>query len=614
MKKRIAALLTVLTLLVGILPLSAFAADDYPSEYKQYGRDEVVDRWNFYNRECTSFVAWRLNNNNGVPFHNYYGGVRWGHAYNWDDAARSIGITVNSTPAVGAVAYWDSGTYGHVAWVSAVSSGNITIEEYNVNWNGNYNTRTISSSDPSGYIHIRDLNVEPKVSFSPWSDDRFTYIRETDAAIGQQIDIENGNCSEDGMVLYNYKGDKLATGRNVPHTFHRVYFMANEECGYTLRPGTVYKYRFYAIVNGKTYWGDEGSFTTKGTHTHRWDNGKRIGPTTIDPDDVLQSTVYHCSDCFVIDIKEKEPNVEAELTGKVLDSSNAIISARISVNDSLLKEATKIGAALFTADGAKLGEAASQIKDLAPSATLDVQYDVNRDMSVVLKPSSTYKIRFFVVILGRTFWSSEYDISTKDCSHDWDFGVTQADGERSSILYTCRICGQTRVEEIGPNEELPPSDSPILDPTPENCFIDVPNGAYFAKAVNWAVEKGVTAGTSSTTFSPNQPCTRAQAVTFLWRVSGSPEPRGGNNRFVDVQAGSYYSKAIQWAVENGITGGTTSTTFSPNDKCTRAQIVCFLHRLVGSPAPAGISPFVDVPKKAYYSTSVAWAVENGITS
>ena len=157
------------------------------------------------------------------------------------------------------------------------------------------------------------------------------------------------------------------------------------------------------------------------------------------------------------------------------------------------------------------------------------------------------------------------------------------------------------------------SDTP-LDPTPENSFIDVPNGAYYAKSVNWAVGKGITAGTSETTFSPNQPCSRAQAVTFLWRAAGSPEPKGTNTKFTDVPTGTYYTKAVQWAVENGITGGTTANTFSPNDKCTRAQIVCFLHRFHNSPAPTGVSPFTDVPVAVYYSSSVAWAVENSITS
>ena len=113
------------------------------------------------------------------------------------------------------------------------------------------------------------------------------------------------------------------------------------------------------------------------------------------------------------------------------------------------------------------------------------------------------------------------------------------------------------------------------------AFSDVPEGAYYTDAVAWAVEKGVTSGTSSTTFSPNADCTRAQIVTFLWRAAGSPAPKSKESSFADVAADAYYSDAVRWAVENGITSGTSATTFSPNATCTRAQIVTFLHRCMG---------------------------------
>lgn len=156
-------------------------------------------------------------------------------------------------------------------------------------------------------------------------------------------------------------------------------------------------------------------------------------------------------------------------------------------------------------------------------------------------------------------------------------------------------------------------DDDTLDPTPENDFIDVPNGAYFAKAVNWAVENNITAGTGKTTFSPNAVCTRAQAVTFLWRYAGSPKPAVSSSKFTDVAPGQYYTDAVLWAVEKGITGGVSATRFAPDDKCTRAQIVSFLHRMNGSPSVSGVSPFLDVPPSLYYANSVAWAVEKGIT-
>lgn len=145
-------------------------------------------------------------------------------------------------------------------------------------------------------------------------------------------------------------------------------------------------------------------------------------------------------------------------------------------------------------------------------------------------------------------------------------------------------------------------------------FNDVKSGDYFHDAVNWAVEKGITTGTSATTFSPNASCTRAQIVTFLWRASGSPEPKTASNSFTDVAANAYYRKAVLWAVENGITTGTSATTFSPGAPCTRAQGVTFLWRANGSKAASAAASFTDVASDAYYAPAIAWAAEQNVTS
>lgn len=150
-------------------------------------------------------------------------------------------------------------------------------------------------------------------------------------------------------------------------------------------------------------------------------------------------------------------------------------------------------------------------------------------------------------------------------------------------------------------------------PASENPFTDVPSGAYYEDAVIWAVKKDITSGTSATTFNPDGSCTRAQAVTFLWRAAGSPEPKSAAMPFTDVPAGSYFEKAVLWAVENGITKGTSDTTFGPDASCTRAQIVTFLWRAGGSPAVSGNSAFSDVAADAYYAAAVAWAEKNGVT-
>lgn len=154
---------------------------------------------------------------------------------------------------------------------------------------------------------------------------------------------------------------------------------------------------------------------------------------------------------------------------------------------------------------------------------------------------------------------------------------------------------------------------PLVPEVPGTSFTDVPAGAYYEEAVGWAVEKGITKGTSDSTFTPDGVCTRAQAVTFLWRAAGSPAAKAGSLPFADVKAGSYYDDAVRWAVENGVTVGTSATTFSPNATCSRAQIVTFLWRAQKSPAAGSANPFDDVADSAYYADAVQWAVQKDIT-
>ena len=154
---------------------------------------------------------------------------------------------------------------------------------------------------------------------------------------------------------------------------------------------------------------------------------------------------------------------------------------------------------------------------------------------------------------------------------------------------------------------------PLVPEVPGTSFTDVPAGAYYEEAVGWAVKEGITKGTSDSTFTPDGVCTRAQAVTFLWRAAGSPAAKAGSLPFADVKAGSYYDDAVRWAVENGVTVGTSATTFSPNATCSRAQIVTFLWRAQKSPAAGSANPFDDVAGSAYYADAVQWAVQKDIT-
>ena len=194
---------------------------------------------------------------------------------------------------------------------------------------------------------------------------------------------------------------------------------------------------------------------------------------------------------------------------------------------------------------------------------------------------------------------SEYS-KTWSGNFSWDLdgtGLTDPDG------YADMSAAEILADLFGDAETQPS----------QKGFNDVKPGDYFHDAVNWAVEKGITTGTSATTFSPNASCTRAQIVTFLWRASGSPEPKTASNPFTDVAANAYYCKAVLWAVENGITTGTSATTFSPDAPCTRAQGVTFLWRANGSKAASAAASFTDVASDAFYAPAVAWAAEQNVT-
>ena len=145
-------------------------------------------------------------------------------------------------------------------------------------------------------------------------------------------------------------------------------------------------------------------------------------------------------------------------------------------------------------------------------------------------------------------------------------------------------------------------------------FLDIIQSDYFYTPIIWAVNQGITSGTSSVTFSPAAACTRAQAVTFLYRAAGMPSESAAETPFTDVDPGAYYADAVAWAVAEDLTEGTSATTFSPDAPCTRAQIVTFLQRFLGGTAAANDDPFTDVPAGEYYRDAVLWAVEMGITN
>ena len=214
--------------------------------------------------------------------------------------------------------------------------------------------------------------------------------------------------------------------------------------------------------------------------------------------------------------------------------------------------------------------------------------------------------------------SETRSIPKKDHVHNYTAVVTAPTcTEVGYTTYTCD-CGSSYISDEVPalGHDWEGTECTQCHETRENPFTDVPEEQWFANPVLWAVEKGITLGTSAEAFSPNNPCTRAQIVTFLWRANGSPEPESNENPFTDVAATDYFYKAVLWAVENKITMGMSATTFGPNAVCTRGQVATFLWRSAGEPElelATAENPFTDVDENQYFYKPILWAVENGIT-
>ena len=229
-------------------------------------------------------------------------------------------------------------------------------------------------------------------------------------------------------------------------------------------------------------------------------------------------------------------------------------------------------------------------------------------------PTYAWSEDYGTVTAARTCKRDESHVETETVATTSEVTKEATVDTEGEITYTATFVNpafETQTKSVAtPKLEKPDDPTPITNP-----FKDVKDGTYYYNAVMWAVQNGITSGTSTTTFSPNDGCTRAQVVTFLWRAAGSPEPKTTSNPFADVPSGKWYSKAVLWAAEEGITAGTSATTFSPDATCTRGQIVTFLWRYEGQPsASTTVNPFKDVKAGAYYEKAVLWAAETGVTA
>ena len=294
---------------------------------------------------------------------------------------------------------------------------------------------------------------------------------------------------------------------------------------------------------------------------------------------------------------EKDCDESVSVFGKSLTinkNNHAYDFAKVTVDSNSTKTVSEDGKTLtitYTAPSYYSGSSS------AP--TYSVTVDKTENGSVTVSPKSASKGSTVTITVKP---DSGYTLET----------LTAIDSKGKKIQLTDK--GEGKYTFTMPADKVEVKATFMDDNTMLNFFVDVKSGDYYYDAVLWAAKNGITSGTDAVHFSPEQPCTRAQIVTFLWRAAGSPEPKGAASGMSDVASGSYYEKAVAWAIENGITTGTTTSTFSPDATCTRAQSVTFLYRALKGTAPTTVNGFTDVAADAFYADAVAWAVESGVTN
>ena len=300
-------------------------------------------------------------------------------------------------------------------------------------------------------------------------------------------------------------------------------------------------------------------------------------------------------------------------TATAITQTDAHLSGK--VNFSQTVNTTQCGVRLYDSDGTCIAQ-----KDEAVNYTttyVNIWYDITSELGVTLTSGKTYTFQFYTISNGSEYWSASIEFTTAHPTHSYTPAVTAPTcTEKGYTTYTC-VCGDVYVSNyvnaLGHKYENGVCvRCGAKDPEYiGNPFVDVFPTDYYYDSVMWAVKNGITAGTSDTTFGPNLECTRGQVVTFLWRMAGKPVV-SASNPFVDVSADAYYYNAVRWAVSRGITAGVGGNAFAPDQVVTREQFVTFLYRYAGKPSAATSSSFWDVDYRAYYANANNWAYANGI--
>ncbi len=296
--------------------------------------------------------------------------------------------------------------------------------------------------------------------------------------------------------------------------------------------------------------------------------------------------------------------INATLSKTELTAGSSDQTVTLTIAPASTIKADGVGMEIYCSAGLKITEIDSGLKGSDHNITSDTGAMFYWGSGDAEEKSVTSIVTVKITVPANTK-AGTYEVGYKQLQITHDYGTEYDDAKSLSGKVSLTV--KSASNPSGPSK--PAETYPV-----STGFVDVSANDYFRDAVNWASKKGITTGTDATHFSPYGICSRAQAVTFLWRAAGSPAPGTAKMPFTDVPATAYYYKAVLWAVENGVTTGTSATTFEPNLSCSRAQIVTFLWRSRKSPAAGNKNPFSDVASGEYYTSAVLWAVKAGVTT
>lgn len=671
------------------------AGDDYPAYLKNAALDALVDPWKFYNRECTSFAAWCLNSRNNVNFTNQYlGASKWGNANTWGTVAKSRGVTVNMTPAVGAIAWWTTGKYGHVAWVSAVNGNSVFIEEYNYNVRGGYGTRTIAASDPAGYIHIKDLDPTP--SGAPMTSGYDAVLPDGDYQIlcaantDYYLDIDGSGSEPNGanVKLYNPSSDSLPSCDiwtiSYSNGFYKIKQKGGNLCldvngGYTLRGTNVQAwadngsgaqkwaiskfsngvgYRLQSQCSGYSLDVENGTMA-RNTNVRQWEgndsnaqrwlfvpyepaktvaNGRYVLVSAIDPSIVMDISgdTGNVNDGTNVQVwKDTCPSKYNSIDVKYIDHGYYSLTHHASGKNLEVKDSSvenKANIQISTSTGAmnqrwaimKLGSGYMLVsrKSGLVADVYNGQIDNGTNIQQHYYNGSTAQTWKFV--------NAEYTVKY-DANGGSGAPSTQTKYYKNPLRLSSVIPTKVGHQFLGwstsktatsatykAGSSYTKDKAVTLYAVWADGFSDVqdPNHPYY-NAIYWAAEKGITKGYPDGTFGINNDCTRGEMIMFLWRYKGKPAPKAvSKSPFPDVARTHAFYNAILWAYQKGITKGYSDGTFGINRNVSRGECMMFLWRVKGNPPPKAVtkSPFTDVPKTHVFYNAILWGSQQGITT